>query len=87
MKSHRCRSSSVHTPPLFLHETTAVTECARSAAVQGQAAIVRMLVAAGADPDLKVCHVKGGATNDASPLLLAVVGGHPEAAEVLLGAG
>lgn len=46
-----------------------------------------MLVAAGADTDLKVCSGKEGKSHDASPLLLAVVGGHLEAAQVLLEAG
>ncbi|CBJ27731.1 Ankyrin [Ectocarpus siliculosus] len=60
-----------------------------SAAVQGQWEVIRVLVAAGADTDLKVCRDggKGGATHDASPLLLAVVGGHLEAARVLLEGG
>lgn len=60
-----------------------------SAAVQGQSEVIRVLVAAGADTDLKVCRDggKGGATHDASPLLLAVVGGHLEAARVLLEGG
>lgn len=58
-----------------------------SAAVQGQAEVIRVLVAAGADTDLKVCRGKEGANHDASPLLLAVVGGHLEAARVLLEGG
>ncbi|CAM9291972.1 unnamed protein product [Ectocarpus sp. 12 AP-2014] len=60
-----------------------------SAAVQGQSEVIRVLVAAGADTDLKVCRDggNGGATHDASPLLLAVVGGHLEAARVLLEGG
>ncbi|CAB1101776.1 unnamed protein product [Ectocarpus sp. CCAP 1310/34] len=60
-----------------------------SAAVQGQSEVIRVLVAAGADTDLKVCRDgrKGGATHDASPLLLAVVGEHLEAARVLLEGG
>ncbi|CAN0281440.1 unnamed protein product, partial [Scytosiphon promiscuus] len=59
-----------------------------SAAVQGQAEVIRALVAAGADTDLKVRRgAKEGASQDASPLLLAVVGGHLEAARVLLEGG
>lgn len=58
-----------------------------SAAVQGRAEVIRVLVAAGADTDLKVYRGKEGASHDASPLLLAVVGGHLEAARVLLEGG
>ena len=58
-----------------------------SAAVQGQAEVIRVLVAAGGDTDLKVCRGKEGTSHDASPLLLAVLGGHLEAAQVLLEAG
>lgn len=59
-----------------------------SAAVQGQAEVIRALVAAGADTDLKVCHGgKEGVSHDASPLLLATLGGHLEAARVLLEGG
>lgn len=58
-----------------------------SAAVQGQAEVIRVLVAAGGDTDLKVCRGTDGASHDASPLLLAVVGGHLEAARALLEAG
>eukprot|EP00903_Cladosiphon_okamuranus_P012396 g11618.t1 len=58
-----------------------------SAAVQGQAEVIRVLVAAGADTDLKVCRGKEGTSHDASPLLLAAVGGHLEAARVLLEGG
>lgn len=65
----------------------AATVSCSSAAVQGQAEVIRVLVAAGADTDLKVCHGKKGASHDASPLLLAVVGGHLEAARVLLEGG
>lgn len=59
-----------------------------SAAVQGRAEVIRALVAAGADTDLKVCRGGGeGASQDASPLLLAVVGGHLDSARALLEGG
>lgn len=59
-----------------------------SAAVQGQAEVIHALVAAGADTDLKILREREGERGyDASPLLLAVVNGHLEAAQALLEAG
>lgn len=76
---------------LKVFDVTPTERCRKSrccsAAVQGQAEVIGVLVAAGADTDLKVCRGKEGASHDASPLLLAVVGGHLEAARVLLEGG
>lgn len=58
-----------------------------SAAVMGQAGVIRVLVGAGADTDLRVSRGEGGACHDGSPLLLAVIGGHLEAVQALLEAG
>lgn len=53
----------------------------------GQAEVIRVLVEAGADTDLRVSRGEGSACHDGSPLLLAVIGGHLEATQALLKAG